>query len=67
MTTHTIPVSEVHDLSFQRIADDLSHKWAIWEVSFCHDGKPYVGFLGGCPRYPDLMHDEVIEDCDLDY
>ena len=63
----TLPVSEVRDLEFIRVSDPISHKWVVWEVRFTYDGKPCAGFLGGCPTYPDLMHEEKIEECETDF
>jgi hypothetical protein len=36
MSNTTFAASEVSDLSFERISDDISHKWADWEVRFMH-------------------------------
>lgn len=63
----SLNVSEVTDLSFERVSDVISHKWATWEVNFRYDGKPFVGFLGACPNHPILMHDTKIEDCEVNY
>lgn len=62
--TTTFLVSNVSDLSFERISDNISHKWADWEVRFFSEGVEYAGFLGACPYHPDLMHDETIYDAE---
>ena len=61
----TITTEEVQDLEFVRIADDISHKWAEWEVRFTYEGHACEGFVGACPRYPNLMHDDNITNCIL--
>lgn len=67
ISSATIPVSDVSDLDFVRVSDPISHKWVVWEVNFTFDGKPHVGFLGGCPYHPTLMHEDHIEDCEVDF
>lgn len=62
-----VKASEVSNLEFIRVSDSLSHKWAIWEVNFTLEGKPFTGFLGGCPFHPSLMHEETIEDCEVNF
>lgn len=65
--TFNIPAADVQDLTFERVSEDLSHKWAIFEVSFTLEGKRCIGFLGATPQRPQDMHDDMIEDCEVDF
>ena len=62
---HTLSTSDVQNLEFLRISDDICpNKWVEWEVRFDYHGLSCVGFLGGCPFRPNLVHDTAIEGCE---
>lgn len=62
--TTTIPASDVSDLDFVRVHEDLRFGWSTFEVQFKYDGREYVGFLDANPNAPTRDHAEQIEDCE---
>ena len=57
----SLTTTEVQDLEFIEIVDELQHNWVIWGVEFTYEGKRFYGSLCACNVDPKGFHDSQIE------
>lgn len=62
----TIKTSQVSNLSFDEIVDELQHDWVVWAVSFEYEGMACIGSLQAGSFDPEGFKHDEIEDCEVE-
>jgi hypothetical protein len=58
----TLHTSQVSELTFIEVVDELQHNWGFYAVSFQFEGRKYEGIVQAQIPYPEIMHNDEIED-----